>query len=126
MTDFIAGRASSSLADSSYAPGLYPARVDKLLPEAVASRLRKGFEEFGRKQRGFATDKATVIGDETRTSSPVRIPRTPDGLEHVAIPGLYPAGEGAGYAGGIVSAAIDGERVAEAVSCLILSAAADR
>lgn len=126
MTDFIAARPSSSLAESSYAPGLYQARVDMLLPEAISSRLRKGFEEFGRKQRGFVTDKATVIGDETRTSAPVRIPRTPDSMVHVNVAGLYPAGEGAGYAGGIVSAAIDGERVAEAVSSRILSASADK
>ncbi|MDE6461880.1 MAG: FAD-binding protein [Muribaculaceae bacterium] len=115
LTDFIAGKQSSSLADSSYAPGLYPARVDRLLPKSVASRLQKGFAEFGRKQRGFVTELATVIGDETRTSSPVRIPRMPDSMCHIGVAGLYPAGEGAGYAGGIVSAAIDGERVAEAV-----------
>ncbi|MDE5912506.1 MAG: FAD-binding protein, partial [Muribaculaceae bacterium] len=115
LTDFIAGKQSSSLADNSYAPGLYPARVDRLLPKSVASRLQKGFAEFGRKQRGFVTELATVIGDETRTSSPVRIPRMPDSMCHIGVAGLYPAGEGAGYAGGIVSAAIDGERVAEAV-----------
>ena len=103
------------MADSSYAPGLYPARVDKLLPESVASRLQKGFAEFGRKQRGFVTELATVIGNETRTSSPVRVPRIPDTMCHSGVAGLFPAGEGAGYAGGIVSAAIDGERVAEAV-----------
>lgn len=126
LTDFIAGRQSESLAESSYAPGVYSARVDKLLPESIASRLQKGFTEFGRKQRGFVTDRATVIGDETRTSSPVRIPRRPDTLCHINIPGLYPAGEGAGYAGGIVSAAIDGENVAEAISRQILSTAPDK
>jgi uncharacterized FAD-dependent dehydrogenase len=78
--------------------------------------LQQGFSEFNKKQRGFVSDQATVIGDETRTSAPVRIPRDAETLCHVEISGLYPAGEGAGYAGGIVSAAIDGERVAEAVS----------
>jgi uncharacterized FAD-dependent dehydrogenase len=116
MTDFIAGRPSKSLAPSSYAPGLIPSRVDQLLPAAIATRLQQGFSEFNKKQRGFVSDQATVIGDETRTSAPVRIPRDAETLCHVEISGLYPAGEGAGYAGGIVSAAIDGERVAEAVS----------
>jgi hypothetical protein len=116
MTDFIAGRPSKSLAPSSYAPGLIPSRVDQLLPAEIAKRLQQGFSEFNKKQRGFVSDQATVIGDETRTSAPVRIPRDAETLCHVEIAGLYPAGEGAGYAGGIVSAAIDGERVAEAVS----------
>lgn len=116
MTDFVAGRDSKSLPDSSYAAGIHPARVDKLLPEFVSRRLRRGFEEFGRKQRGFLTDKAAVIGAETRTSAPVRIPRDDESLEHVSVRGLYPCGEGAGYAGGIVSAAIDGDRIARAVA----------
>lgn len=118
MTDFVDGRPSpeGSLARSSYAPGLIEARVDRLLPEGVALRLRKGFAEFGRKQRGFLTPEATVIGCETRTSSPVRIPRDGEHLMSVAIEGLYPCGEGAGYAGGIVSAAIDGCRCARAVA----------
>lgn len=121
MTDFVAGRKSDSLPPTSYAAGLTPARVDELLPVQVSRRLRKGFEEFGRKYRGFLTDKATVIGDETRTSAPVRIPRDPERLAHVDITGLYPAGEGAGYAGGIVSAAIDGERAALAAAANVLS-----
>lgn len=116
MTDFVNGRPSPSLPPSSYAAGLTPARVDQLLPQLVAQRLQNGFKEFGRKYRGFLTDKATVIGDETRTSAPVRIPRDPETLVHVEIAGLYPAGEGAGYAGGIVSAAIDGERAAQAAA----------
>jgi len=115
MTDFIAGRASTALASSAYTAGIYPARVDKLLPKEISSRLRRGFEDFNRKQRGFATPEATVIGCETRTSAPVRIPRNPITLQHVSITGLYPAGEGAGYAGGIVSAAIDGDRAAGAI-----------
>lgn len=116
MTDFVSGRASVTLPDSSYAPGVHPARFDNLLPPFIARRLRKGFEEFGRKSRGFLTDRAILVGCETRTSSPVRIVRDPDTLMNVGVDGLYPCGEGAGYAGGIVSAAIDGERCAEALA----------
>lgn len=108
MTDFVAQKPSATLPRSSYPPGLIPQRVDQLLPEGVSLRLREGFKEFNRKQPGFLTPEATVIGDETRTSSPVRIPRDRDTLQHISFSGLYPAGEGAGYAGGIVSAAIDG------------------
>ncbi len=115
MTDFVASRPSTSLPSTSYAAGIHPARIDKLLPKGIASRLQKGFEEFGRKQKGFLTSEATLIGDETRTSAPVRVPRDPQTLVSESIPGLYPCGEGAGYAGGIVSAAIDGERCAEAL-----------
>ena len=116
MTDFVSARPSSSLPSTSYAAGLIPSRVDRLLPEFISGRLRRGFEDFNRKQRGFLTPDATVIGCETRTSSPVRIPRDPEKLDHISLPGLYPAGEGAGYAGGIVSAAIDGDRVATALA----------
>lgn len=116
MTDFMASRASKSLSPSAYTAGIFPARVDQLLPKEIAYRLQKGFEDFGKKQRGFATAEATVIGCETRTSAPVRIPRDPITLNHSSLPGLYPAGEGAGYAGGIVSAAIDGMRAAQALS----------
>ncbi len=119
MIDFVAGRESSSLPPSSYAPGIHSARVDYLLPEPIARRLKKGFEEFGGKNRGFLTNDAVVIGDETRTSAPVRVVRTPDTLSHVDIRGLFPCGEGAGYAGGIVSAAIDGERCAEALNAYL-------
>ncbi len=115
MTDFVNGRPSANLPATSYAPGMHPARIDQLLPRPIASRLRKGFEEFGRKNRGFLTPQATLIGDETRTSSPVRIPRDEVQLNHIDTPGLYPCGEGAGYAGGIVSAAIDGIRCARAI-----------
>lgn len=118
MTDFVDGRPSpeGSLAPTSYAPGLVEARLDRLLPREVAVRLRKGFAEFGRRQRGFLTPEATVMGCETRTSSPVRIPRDGQSLASVTFDGLYPCGEGAGYAGGIVSAAIDGCRCAGAVA----------
>lgn len=121
MTDFVAGRDSDTLPPSSYAPGLYPARVDKLLPDCISRRLRKGFEEMGRKNRGFLTQEATVIGDETRTSAPVRLVRDPSTLQSLTTPGLFPCGEGAGYAGGIVSAAIDGERCAEALAASLQS-----
>ncbi len=116
MTDFVASRPSTSLPPSSYAPGLISARLDQLLPEPIARRLQKGFEEFGRKARGFLSPEATLIGDETRTSAPVRIPRDRDSREHIRIAGLYPVGEGAGYAGGIVSAAIDGINTARTLA----------
>ncbi|MDD6281725.1 MAG: FAD-binding protein [Bacteroidales bacterium] len=119
LTDFVEGRPSKSLPSSSYAPGVHPARVDHLLPPFVASRLREGLREFGRKSRGYLTSEAAVIGAETRTSSPVRIPRDNESLRHIDLPGLYPCGEGAGYAGGIVSAAIDGDRCAEALAATL-------
>lgn len=120
MADFVAGRPSADLPTSSYAPGVHPARVDRLLPEPIARRLRKGFRDFDRKNPGFLTNDAAVIGAETRTSSPVRIPRDSETLVHVAIKGLYPCGEGAGYAGGIVSAAVDGVRCADALARAIV------
>ena len=116
MTDFVNSRSSKTLPDSSYAPGIHPARIDYLLPKPIAYRLQKGFAEFGRKQKGFLSDDAILVGDETRTSAPVRIPRNPDTLASQNIKGLFPCGEGAGYAGGIASAAIDGERCAEALA----------
>ncbi|MDE7426958.1 MAG: FAD-binding protein [Muribaculaceae bacterium] len=116
MTDFVIGTASRSLPESSYAPGIFPARIDMLLPEGVAQRLRRGFMEFNRKQPGFLTSDAVLIGDETRTSAPVQIVRNAENLQHIRIKGLYPCGEGAGYAGGIVSAAIDGMRCADAAA----------
>lgn len=116
MTDFVNAKPSPSLPSSSFTAGLHAARLDQLLPEPVSSRLREAFGEFGRKYRGFLSSEATVIGCETRTSAPVRISREPDTLQHISVAGLYPAGEGAGYAGGIVSAAIDGERCADALA----------
>ncbi|MCM1504683.1 MAG: FAD-binding protein [Muribaculum sp.] len=116
MTDFTEGRDSTSLPATSYAPGIHPSRIDKLLPPEIADRLRKGFIEFGKKAKGFLTDEAALIGCETRTSSPIRICRDAETLEHVKMHGLFPCGEGAGYAGGIVSAAIDGERCADATA----------
>lgn len=114
MTDFVNGKLSDSLPRSSYAPGVFSARIDQLLPKFVSYRLQEGFKEFGRKSRGFLTDEAILVGDETRTSAPVQITRDRESLRHVDLEGLYPCGEGAGYAGGIVSAAIDGMRCAQA------------
>ncbi len=119
MDDFVDGKGSKSLPDTSYAPGIHCARVDRLLPPEISRRLQRGFAEFGRKQRGFLTNDAVLIGCETRTSSPVRVPRDTDTLVHVGVTGLYPCGEGAGYAGGIVSAAVDGERCASALAATL-------
>ena len=113
MTDFVEGKLSSSLNDCSYQPGLKSAPLHSLLPKIIGSRLRTGFKEFGKKMKGYYTEQANVIGVESRTSSPVSIPRN-DTFEHPQIKGLYPCGEGGGYAGGIISAAMDGERCAEA------------
>ena len=116
MADFVNRRLSYDLPKSSYSPGLVSSPLHFWLPEFVSQRLRDGFNQFGRRSRGFLTNEATIIGVETRTSSPVRIVRHPETLSHPDLAGLYPCGEGAGYAGGIVSAAIDGERCAEAVA----------
>ncbi|MDE5837648.1 MAG: FAD-binding protein, partial [Paramuribaculum sp.] len=119
MTDFVNERQSSTLPATSYAPGIHSARIDKLLPGPVSSRLRKGFDEFGRKNRGFLTSEATVIGCETRTSAPVRVVRDDETLQSLSHANLFPCGEGAGYAGGIVSAAVDGMRCAEALAKIL-------
>ena len=116
MADFVNNRLSYDLPKSSYSPGLISSPLHFWMPRFVASRLADGFKQFGRKSHGFLTNEAVVIAAETRTSSPVRIVRNPETLSHVSIAGLYPCGEGAGYAGGIVSAAIDGERCAEALA----------
>lgn len=115
MSDFVNKRLSTSLASSSYVAGLIASPLHFWMPRFVCDRLREGFLLFGKHHRGFLTNEATMIGVETRTSSPVRIIRNGQTLQHVSIEGLYPCGEGAGYAGGIVSAAIDGERCADAV-----------
>lgn len=112
MTDFVNRKLSYDLPRSSYAPGLISSPMHFWLPQFVSSRLKRGFEQFGRMSHGFLTSEATMIGVETRTSSPVRILRDNETLQHVTVEGLFPCGEGAGYAGGIVSAAVDGERCA--------------
>ncbi len=114
VTDFLAGRASPSLPKTSYFPGIKPARLDKVLPNWIVSRMQRGLKLFGQQMKGYVTDECNLIGFETRTSSPVRIPRNKKSLQHPEIKGLYPCGEGAGYAGGIVSAALDGIRCADA------------
>lgn len=114
MTDFLNRTGSATLNGTSYKPGLKEARLDELLPEWMVKRMQTGFKGFGRKMRGYLTEEANLVGFETRTSSPVRIPRDPDSLQHPEIEGLFPCGEGAGFAGGIVSAALDGMRCAEA------------
>ena len=116
MEDFIQGRNSLDLPECSYPPGIVPFRVDELLPPEVGLRLREGMAAFGKKIRGYRTNEAVVVAVESRTSSPVRIPRDRETLEHVEVGGLYPCGEGAGYAGGIVSAAMDGQRVADMIA----------
>lgn len=121
MTDFVRGRLSAELPQSSYAPGIVASPLHFWMPKFIVSRLQEGFRIFDRKSRGFLTQEATVIGVETRTSSPVRILRDAESLHHIRLRGLYPCGEGAGYAGGIVSAAIDGERCAEAAASYITS-----
>lgn len=113
MADFVNKRLSYDLPDSSYAPGLISSPLHFWMPKFVSHRLQEGFKAFGKRQHGFLTNEATVIGVETRTSSPVRIVRDRETLQHIRVQGLFPCGEGAGYAGGIVSAGVDGERCAE-------------
>ena len=116
MVDFANGKFSNTLNDCSYIPGINSAPLHELLPSIIGNRLQKGFKAFGRKMDGYYTNEANILGVESRTSSPIRIPRNEELLYHPQITNLYPCGEGAGYAGGIVSAAIDGERCAEAIS----------
>lgn len=116
MADFVNRRLSFDLPKSSYTPGLISSPLHFWMPSEVSDRLRKAFEVFGRQAHGFLTNEAVMIAVETRTSSPVRILRDNKTLQHVSLRGLYPCGEGAGYAGGIVSAAIDGERCAECLA----------
>lgn len=113
MADFVNGRLSYDLPRSSYAPGILSSPLHFWLPKAVSSRLQQGFRTFGKQAHGFLTNEAVMIGVETRTSSPIRIVRDVDTLQHVRLRGLFPCGEGAGYAGGIVSAGVDGERCAD-------------
>jgi uncharacterized FAD-dependent dehydrogenase len=119
LTDFCEGTISATLPPCSYLPGLRAAPMQDVLPEFILHRLRTAFREQGKKIRGYYTDQAVVVATESRTSSPVRIPRDPEKLHHPQLTTLFPCGEGAGYAGGIVSAAMDGERVADAVVAAI-------
>ena len=115
LDDFVKGKLSGEISQSSYLPGTVSSPMHFWLPSPIGEALREGFKIFDRKMRGFVTSQAVVLGVESRTSSPVRIPRHRDTLQHTQIAGLYPCGEGAGYSGGITSSAIDGERVAEQI-----------
>lgn len=119
MADFVNGRLSYDLPKSSYAPGLISSPLHFWLPNMIAKRLQEGFKTFGRQAHGFLTNEAVLIAVETRTSSPVRIIRDRETFQHVRVQGLFPCGEGAGYAGGIVSAGVDGERCAEAAAAYL-------
>ncbi len=116
VTDFLAGKTSQDLPKTSYFPGILSARIDEILPEWIVDRLKRGLKLFGQQMRGYITEECNLIGFETRTSSPVRIPRSETTLQHPDVTGLFPCGEGAGFAGGIVSAALDGIRCAEAAA----------
>ena len=113
MIDFVNRKVSSSLNDTSYQPGLSSMDMNSVLPDFIHERLRKAFKAYGKKMNGYYTNEAQIVGVESRTSSPVRIPRDKESCEHVQIKRLYPCGEGAGYAGGILSAAMDGEKCAD-------------
>lgn len=113
MGDFVNGKPSHDLPQTSFAPGVFISPLHSWMPKMVGKRLQEGFRYFGKQRRGFLTNNALMIGVETRTSSPVRISRNQETLQHITLEGLFPAGEGAGYAGGIVSAGVDGERAAE-------------
>ncbi|WP_066628560.1 NAD(P)/FAD-dependent oxidoreductase [Labilibacter marinus] len=115
LTDFVEGKLSFDLPETSYVPGTIASPLHFILPDQIAGRLQEGFKQFGKWANGFIDSEAIILGTESRTSSPVRVPRDPMTLEHVQIKGLFPCGEGAGYAGGIASSAIDGEKCADAV-----------
>ena len=115
LADYVNNKVSATLPDCSYLPGIHSAAIKDILPRAVGDALKKAMTDFGKKMKGYYTNDAVMVATESRTSSPVRIPRDKETLQHTQIKGLYPCAEGAGYAGGIVSAAIDGERCAEAV-----------
>ena len=119
LADFVEGRVSSDLPGCSYIPGIHSFDVRKLLPKEISLALRNGVKQFNKRMKGYLTNEAVVIATESRTSSPIRIPRDPDTLMHPDVQGLFPCGEGAGYAGGIVSAAVDGKRVARSVAASI-------
>lgn len=116
LADFVKGKLSFDLPDSSYVPGLISSPLHFWLPEMIGKRLQQGFREFDKRMHGYLTNDAIIVGVESRSSSPVRIPRDPETLSHPEVAGLYPTGEGSGYAGGITSSAIDGERIAEAIA----------
>ena len=112
MVDFCNQKTSDSLPQNSYLPGLHSADLKTVLPQFISNALSNGLKQFGKKMKGYYTNEAILVATESRTSSPIRIPRNEETLAHPQIKNLFPCGEGAGYAGGIVSAAMDGERVA--------------
>ncbi len=116
MTDFVEQRLSDETGKTSYIPGVYGYDLNTLLPQQISRRLRIAMKDFGKKMKGYFTEEANLVGTESRTSSPVRIPRDKQTFEHIEIKGLYPSGEGAGYAGGIISAALDGQNTAKAIA----------
>jgi uncharacterized FAD-dependent dehydrogenase len=118
ISDFVYRKASSALPACSYIPGIVPSRFERWMPPFINDSLRQGISTFGQRMRGFVTNEGVVVGVESRTSTPVRIPRNGTTLAHPQIANLYPAGEGAGYAGGIISAALDGQRIAETIAAL--------
>jgi uncharacterized FAD-dependent dehydrogenase len=119
MADFSNGKLSADLPSNSYLPGLHSTQLQHVLPGFIYRSLAKGFTEFGKKMKGYYTNDAVVVATESRTSSPVRIPRNSESLTHPQLNNFYPCGEGAGYAGGIVSAAMDGERVARQLANIL-------
>lgn len=120
LSDFVHNKTSNQLNKTSYQPGLNSVDMSEVLPDFISFRLKSAFKAFGKKMKGYLTNEAQIVGVESRTSSPVRVPRDRESLEHVTVKRLFPCGEGAGYAGGIVSAAMDGERCAEAVAKLYI------
>ena len=120
MVDFVEGRVSEDFPKTSYQPGIVSADLNEVLPPLIAKRLKKAFVAFGKKMKGYYSNQAVLHAPESRTSSPISIPRNPETLEHVEIKGLYPCGEGAGYAGGIISAAIDGINCVDAIAAKVI------
>ncbi|MCF6270765.1 MAG: FAD-binding protein [Melioribacteraceae bacterium] len=120
ITDFVNNKESQTLPDTSYIPGIISSPLHEILPSGIVTRLQKSLFQFNKRMKGYYTDEAQILAAETRTSSPIRIPRDKETLMHIGVNGLFPSGEGAGYAGGIISAAIDGERSAEAVAKYLL------
>jgi hypothetical protein len=121
LGDFVAGVTSGPLPKVSYFPGVTSSPLHNWLPKSIGRRLRDGFRMFGQVMNGYVTNDAVVLGVESRTSSPLRIPRDPEKFNHIRIAGLYPCGEGSGYSGGIVSSAVDGIRAAEEIALKIMS-----
>ena len=119
VVDFVNSKLSGSLPRTSFTPGVVSSPLHQWIPDFIRQRLQDGLQQFGKRMHGFYTNEALLIGVESRTSSPIRIPRDKDTFQHVQVSGLFPCGEGAGYAGGIVSSALDGQRCAEKVDLFI-------